>query len=48
MSPLVQAGASVAAGVVLSLVAILGGVSAITPAANSPEASDQVVLYDER
>lgn len=46
MSGLVQAGGSVAAGVILALFGILGGVSAITPSANSSEASDQVVLYD--
>lgn len=46
MSGLVQAGGSVAAGVVLALFAVLGGVSAITPSANSGEATDQVVLYD--
>lgn len=44
-SPL-QAGGSLAAGVLLALFAVLGGVSALTPTANSAEQSDGVVLYD--
>jgi len=35
-------------GIVLALLAVLGGVSAITPAANAEDASEQVVLYDAR
>lgn len=46
MSEMVVAGGSMVTGVVLGLVAILGGVSAITPGANSEEATNQVVLYD--
>ncbi|HHU10877.1 MAG TPA: hypothetical protein GXZ60_12820 [Intrasporangiaceae bacterium] len=38
--------ASVIAGVVLAAVAVLGGVSAITPGANSQEQTDAVVIYD--
>lgn len=48
MTGLVQAGGSIVTGVVLALFTILGGVSAITPGANAPEASDQVVMYDGR
>jgi len=48
MSSTLQAGGSVVAGIVLALFAVLGGVSAITPSANSAEATDQVVLYDAR
>lgn len=48
MSSSLQAGGSVVAGVVLALVAVLGGVSAITPSANADSASDNVVLYDAR
>jgi hypothetical protein len=33
-------------GVFLSLLAIFGGVSAVTPDANPASASDQVVRYD--
>ncbi|MDO5502212.1 MAG: hypothetical protein Q4G67_03450 [Actinomycetia bacterium] len=46
-APLAVAG-SVVAGAVLALVAVIGGVSAITPSANPSEASDAVVLYDAR
>lgn len=46
-APLAAVG-SVIAGVVLALVGVLGGVSAITPSANPTEASDAVVLYDAR
>ncbi|WP_156465393.1 hypothetical protein [Knoellia sp. Soil729] len=38
--------ASIAAGVVLALIAIIGGVSAINPGANPAAASEQVVRYD--
>lgn len=40
--------ASFVVGVVLSLVGVLGGVSAISPSPNSAEASESVVLYDAR
>lgn len=33
-------------GVLLALVAVVGGVSAVTPSANSAAKSEQVVLYD--
>lgn len=33
-------------GVVLALVAVVGGVSAVTPSANSTAKSEQVVFYD--
>ncbi|EAP99245.1 hypothetical protein JNB_03715 [Janibacter sp. HTCC2649] len=33
-------------GVVLALVAVIGGVSAVTPSANSAAKSEQVVNYD--
>ncbi|CAN7425092.1 hypothetical protein [Knoellia sp. LjRoot47] len=38
--------ASVIAGAILAVVAIIGGVSAITPSANSAAKSEQVVTYD--
>jgi len=41
-----SAAASVVTGAVLALVAIIGGVSAITPGANAPAKSEQVVVYD--
>ncbi|MEO6019233.1 MAG: hypothetical protein ABIP45_03165 [Knoellia sp.] len=37
---------STIAGVVLALVAVIGGVSAVTPSANSAAKSEQVVNYD--
>ncbi len=37
---------SVAVGIFLALLAIFGGVAAVTPDANPASASDQVVLYD--
>lgn len=33
-------------GAVLALVAVVGGVSAVTPSANSAAKSEQVVFYD--
>ena len=38
--------ASVITGVVLALVAVVGGISAVTPSANAPSKSEQVVVYD--
>lgn len=46
MTSAVGALASVAAGVALALVAVIGGVSAINPGANPASASEQVVRYD--
>jgi hypothetical protein len=37
---------SLVVGVFLALLAIFGGVSAVTPDANPASASDQVVRYD--
>ena len=37
---------SVIAGAILAVVAIIGGVSAISPPANSAAKSEQVVTYD--
>ncbi|KGN38885.1 hypothetical protein [Knoellia subterranea] len=37
---------SVAAGAILALVAIFGGVAAISPSANSAAKSERVVIYD--
>jgi hypothetical protein len=42
------AAASFAVGVVLALLGIFGGVSAVTPDANPASASDEVVTYDAR
>lgn len=41
-----QAGSFVV-GVILALVGVMGGVSAISAAPNSAEKSQQVVFYDE-
>ena len=38
--------AALITGAVFSLVAVVGGVSAITPSANSAAKSEQVVFYD--
>lgn len=38
--------ASVGAGVVLALITVVGGVSAITPTPNSAAVSSEVVRYD--
>ncbi|WP_404382441.1 DUF2613 family protein [Knoellia locipacati] len=46
MNSAVGAIGSIIAGVVLALVAVVGGVSAISPSANPASASEQVVLYD--
>lgn len=46
MTPVLAAVGSVIAGVVLAVLAIVGGVSAISPAANAPAKSAQVVMYD--
>lgn len=45
-SGLASAAASFVVGTVLAVVGVLGGVSAITPSANSTEATETVVLYD--
>lgn len=46
MNNLVAPAVSVVAGVALSLIAVIGGVSAVTPGANPASASEKVVLYD--
>lgn len=46
MTSAVGAGVSVIVGVVLALVAVVGGVSAVTPSANPASASEKVVSYD--
>ena len=40
--------ASIVTGVVIALVGVVGGVSAITPKANSAAKSEQVVSYNVR
>ena len=45
MTSLSAIGATVA-GAVLALVAVIGGVSAVSPSANSAAKSEQVVVYD--
>lgn len=37
---------SVITGAVLALFTVIGGVSAISPSANAPSKSEQVVIYD--
>ena len=39
---------SLVVGIALAVVAVVGGVTLITPKANSAAASDQVVQYDVR
>ena len=46
MTPGVGSAASFGVGVVLALLAIFGGVSAVTPGANPASASERVVTYD--
>ncbi|KGN42883.1 hypothetical protein [Knoellia aerolata] len=46
MTSSVAAIAATLGGALLALVAVIGGVSAIAPTANSPAKSEQVVLYD--
>lgn len=46
MTSAVAAAGSVITGAVLALFAIIGGVSAISPGANAPAKSEQVVIYD--
>ena len=38
--------ASILTGVVLALVAVVGGVSAVSPTVNSADQTEQVVTYD--
>ncbi|MFW5471557.1 hypothetical protein ACOCJ4_16105 [Knoellia sp. CPCC 206435] len=46
MTSPVSAIAATIGGALLALVAVIGGVSAVSPTANSPAKSEQVVLYD--
>ena len=46
MTPALAAIGSVITGAVLALFTIIGGVSAISPDANAPAKSEQVVIYD--
>lgn len=46
MKTAVGAAASVVSGVALALIAVVGGVSAVSPGANPASASEQVVRYD--
>ncbi len=46
MTSAVGAAVSVVAGVALAIVAVIGGVSAVSPGANPASASEQVVRYD--
>lgn len=46
MNSAVGAATSVVVGVVLALVAIFGGVSAVSSGSNPASASDQIVRYD--
>ena len=48
MNPGVGSAVSFAVGAVLAVLAIFGGVSAVTPGANPASASDRVVVYDAR
>lgn len=43
---MMSAVAATVTGVVLALVAVLGGVQAISPAPNAPAKSERVVIYD--
>lgn len=46
MTPALTAAGSAITGAVLALFTIIGGVSAISPEANAPAKSEQVVVYD--
>jgi hypothetical protein len=46
MNSPVGAVGSILAGVVIALFAVIGGVNAVSPSANPPSKSEQVVLYD--
>lgn len=46
MTPVVGTAASFVVGVILALVAVVGGVGAVTPGANPASASSKVVNYD--
>ncbi len=48
MSAAAKTAGSVIAGIIVSLVAVFGGVGAITPGANAEDLSAKVVLYDGR
>ena len=46
MTPVLTAVGSAITGAVLALFTVIGGVSAISPSANAPAKSEQVVIYD--
>ncbi|MGE9807696.1 MULTISPECIES: hypothetical protein [unclassified Janibacter] len=46
MTSALAAVGAVVTGAILALFTIVGGVSAVTPAANGPEKSETVVVYD--
>lgn len=46
MTSAVHPAVSVAVGAILALIAIVGGVNAVTPGGNPASASEQVVRYD--
>ena len=46
MTSAVGLAASLVSGVALALVAVIGGVSAVSPGANPASASERVVQYD--
>lgn len=46
MTSFVKPVVSVAVGAGLALIAVIGGVQAVSPGANPASASEQVILYD--